>query len=287
QLRQWIDSVTVSNVDGRRAITTTTGNAQDRTKTRWYSDGTSDWNSWTDTWYTDQTTDDGAVIDPTRISQAFNTGQAADAGTVTDADPAVSAAQGGVCGLTGTIESCLTPLANLLFGCAGLSGPARACEPATPVPGPATGTGQTLPVHTTTDGPAPQTPPVATGAGGASNPPSTPPGTASHQCDEPSASEGDVLTTPQVSDDKLQNIIDNLYKGTTNPSRVGDGTTMDAIRNETATCTPTGGSFHTTKGEESLRGLTNWLRRNPGAGFGDRLVAQSLADELSQVLGGG
>jgi len=31
-------------------------------------------------------------------------------------------------------------------------------------------------------------------------------------------------------------------------------------------------------------GLNNWLRRNPDASYYDRLVAQSLADELSLLL---
>jgi RHS repeat-associated protein len=95
-----------------------------------------------------------------------------------------------------------------------------------------------------------------------------------------------TLPTPKVSSAKLQNLVDNLYKGTTNPNRVGNGTTMDAIRNEIATGVPTGGRLHTTKGQETLNGLNNWLRRNPEANYYDRQVAQSLADELSSVLRG-
>lgn len=96
----------------------------------------------------------------------------------------------------------------------------------------------------------------------------------------------DILPTPQVGSTKLQNLVNNLYKGTTNPNRVGNGTTMDAIRNEIATGVPTGGRMHTIKGQETLNGLNNWLRRNKDADYYDRLVAQSLADELSLVLRG-
>lgn len=96
-----------------------------------------------------------------------------------------------------------------------------------------------------------------------------------------------ILPTPQVGSTKLQHLVDNLYKGTTNPNRVGNGTTMDAIRNEHATGVPTGGRMHSIKGQETLNGLNNWLRRNPGASYSDRLVGQSLADELSLVLRGG
>ena len=94
----------------------------------------------------------------------------------------------------------------------------------------------------------------------------------------------EALPAPVVEGTKLQNIVNNLYKGTTNPNRVGNGTTMDAIRNELATGAPTGGRMHVTKGQESLRGLDNWLARNPDAPYHDRLVAQSLADELRGVL---
>lgn len=97
----------------------------------------------------------------------------------------------------------------------------------------------------------------------------------------------DILPTPRVSSQGLQNHIDALYKGTTNPSRVGNGTTMDAIRNELATGVPTAGRMHSIKGQERLNGLNNWLRRNPDVPYYDRLVAQSLADELSLVLRGG
>lgn len=60
---------------------------------------------------------------------------------------------------------------------------------------------------------------------------------------------------------------------------------MDAIRNEIATGASTGGKMHTIKGQETLQGLNNWLQRNADAPYHDRLVAQSIADELSAVLG--
>lgn len=96
----------------------------------------------------------------------------------------------------------------------------------------------------------------------------------------------EVLATPQVASPKLQNIVNDLYKGTTNPERIGNGTMMYAIANELKTGLPTAGKFHSIKGQDSLNGLNNWLARNPSAPYQDRLVAQSLADELSAVLGG-
>jgi hypothetical protein len=85
----------------------------------------------------------------------------------------------------------------------------------------------------------------------------------------------------------LQNIINDLFKGTTNPGRIGNGTTMDAIRHESATGEKVGGVFHSQKGADYARGLQNWLRANPDAPYRDRVAAQSILDELRSVLGGG
>lgn len=93
-----------------------------------------------------------------------------------------------------------------------------------------------------------------------------------------------VLAKPNVSDAKLQNYVDNLYKGTTNPTRVGTGTTADAVRAELATGQATAGKFHMQKAEETIRGLQRWLRNNPNASYHDRLVAQSLLDDLLDAL---
>jgi hypothetical protein len=101
----------------------------------------------------------------------------------------------------------------------------------------------------------------------------------------PTSALDDVLPYPTVTDPKLQNYVDNLYKGTTNPHRVGTGTTADAVRNELTTGLPTGGTFHSTKAQETINGLTRWLRNNPDATYSDRLVAQSLLDDLVDALG--
>lgn len=89
---------------------------------------------------------------------------------------------------------------------------------------------------------------------------------------------------PDVTDEKLNNYVSNLFKGTKNDHRVGDGTTMDAIRAESATGEATHGRMHAIKGRETLRGLERWLRQNPDASGHDRQVAKSLIDELKDVL---
>jgi len=92
---------------------------------------------------------------------------------------------------------------------------------------------------------------------------------------------------PQVRHWRLRRIVDDLWKGTTNPNRVGDGTTMDAVRNEIRTNVPTHGRFHSNKAREAINALDNWLRRyGPEATRTDRLWARQLRQELQRALEG-
>jgi hypothetical protein len=67
--------------------------------------------------------------------------------------------------------------------------------------------------------------------------------------------------------------------------RVGTGTTADAVRYELRTGEKVFARSHTQKAEEYLRGIKSWLKRNPDADYHDRLVAQSIADDLRDALG--
>ena len=78
----------------------------------------------------------------------------------------------------------------------------------------------------------------------------------------------------------------DLYKGAKTSSPIGTGNTADAIRNELETGLPTGGKFHTQKGQEYINALSNWLTRNPNASHYDRLVAESLNNDLKAAIGG-
>lgn len=89
---------------------------------------------------------------------------------------------------------------------------------------------------------------------------------------------------PDVSDSKLQNYVSDLFKGVDSPVRMGDGTTMDAIRHELLTGEAVHGRRHLIKGQEILNGLTRWLREHPNASTHDRQVAEKLADELREAL---
>jgi hypothetical protein len=54
----------------------------------------------------------------------------------------------------------------------------------------------------------------------------------------------DVLATPVVENPTLKNIVTDLYRGTTNPGRVGMGTTADAVRSVSKLVNPP--SVHST-----------------------------------------
>lgn len=72
-----------------------------------------------------------------------------------------------------------------------------------------------------------------------------------------------------------------MYKHANKPGTVGDGTTMASLREEVAT----GSGQHIQKSQEITRGLGKWLLRNQAASAHDRLVAQSLYNELVSILG--
>ena len=90
-----------------------------------------------------------------------------------------------------------------------------------------------------------------------------------------------------VGDPKLQNLMDNIYKGASNPNRVGDGTLADAVRYENATGGTVGGKTHTVKAQETIRGLQNWLDRNTHALQSDKEEAITQIQRLQDALVGG
>lgn len=94
-----------------------------------------------------------------------------------------------------------------------------------------------------------------------------------------------VRRRPDVEDTNLKHFIDHLFRGVDNPRRIGDGTTMDAIRNELLTGEATHGRGHIQKGRDMHRGLDKWLRHNPHASESDRQLARSLIEELKEAFG--
>ena len=94
------------------------------------------------------------------------------------------------------------------------------------------------------------------------------------------------LPIPQVSDPKLKNLVNDLYKGAKMPSPIGTGSTADAVRNELKTGLPTGGRFHSQNAQEYITALRRFLKNNPNASNSDRMVAQALLDDLIAALKG-
>jgi hypothetical protein len=91
---------------------------------------------------------------------------------------------------------------------------------------------------------------------------------------------------PTVNSPKLQNILNDLYKGANNPGRAGDGTTADALRNEFRVGEPTGGKWHLQKALELQRGLAKWLMDRANTDPGDRAVASRELRNLWDAMAG-
>jgi hypothetical protein len=83
---------------------------------------------------------------------------------------------------------------------------------------------------------------------------------------------------------KLRSIIKELYD---RPNAViGNGGTADAIRYEISTGKPVGNVWHSIKGENSIRGIDNWLSANPFAPASDRAAATWVRNDLRNALNG-
>jgi len=92
---------------------------------------------------------------------------------------------------------------------------------------------------------------------------------------------------PAVHHWRLRRIVDDLWRGTEDPGRVGDGTTMAAVRNEVLTGRPTHGRFHLDKAGQSVDRLTHWLDEyGSSASRTDRQWAWRLRAELARASRG-
>jgi hypothetical protein len=95
----------------------------------------------------------------------------------------------------------------------------------------------------------------------------------------------DLNIKPNVSNEKLKNIINDLYKGQGGPNTIGNGTTMDAVRNELQTGLPTNGKFHTQKLNDYLNALQRRLRAGDLNDY-DKSVVNSLMEDINKALNG-
>jgi len=90
---------------------------------------------------------------------------------------------------------------------------------------------------------------------------------------------------PAVENEKLSNLVNDLYKGANTKNPVGTGSTADAIRSEGQTGVPVGGRFHSQKGQQYINALSNWIRKNPDASEGDIKAANTMLNDLKDALG--
>lgn len=83
----------------------------------------------------------------------------------------------------------------------------------------------------------------------------------------------------------MKNVVNDLYKGQDNPNSIGNGTTMDAVRNEIATGEATFGRFHTQKLNDYLNAL-NKLKNGGGLSPSDTIITNALIDDIINALSG-
>jgi RHS repeat-associated protein len=94
------------------------------------------------------------------------------------------------------------------------------------------------------------------------------------------------VSRPTVTDPKLQNIVNDLYKGDRMPHVLGNGSTADAARIEKELGQKIHGRDHQNKAQEYIRAINNWERRNPGASAADKAAAKAMKDDMTNALAG-
>ncbi|WP_317178157.1 hemagglutinin repeat-containing protein [Pectobacterium sp. HCp5_1] len=91
------------------------------------------------------------------------------------------------------------------------------------------------------------------------------------------------MEKPNVKDDNLKNIINDLYRPN---AKVGSGSTADAVRYELATGEKVGGRGHVEKAQTYSKALQDWLNKNPQASSSDRAAAENVLKDMQNALKG-
>lgn len=91
------------------------------------------------------------------------------------------------------------------------------------------------------------------------------------------------MEKPIVADDKLQDIINELYRDN---AKIGSGSTADAVRYEMNTGFNVGGKTHTQKANNYSSFILKWLEKNPNASASDRAVAENILRDMQNALNG-
>ena len=95
----------------------------------------------------------------------------------------------------------------------------------------------------------------------------------------------DLNIKPKVTNQELQNAIDEIYKGQGSRRQIGNGSVMDAVRNEQKTGGSTKGKYHSKK----ARGTINRLEKQIGIGrlsIEEKKIARELIKDLKKALSG-
>ena len=91
------------------------------------------------------------------------------------------------------------------------------------------------------------------------------------------------MEKPNVKDENLKNLIDDLYRPN---AKIGSGSTADAVRYEMATGEKVGGRGHVEKAQTYSKALQDWLNKNPQASQVDRSAAENVLKDMQNALKG-
>jgi RHS repeat-associated protein len=91
-----------------------------------------------------------------------------------------------------------------------------------------------------------------------------------------------AMQKPAVTNTALAHILNKIYRPN---AKIGSGSTADAVRYEILTGEMVGGALHSTKAEDSIRSLKDWLVKNETALPGDRAAAENVILDLIDALG--
>ena len=93
----------------------------------------------------------------------------------------------------------------------------------------------------------------------------------------------DLNVKPMVSNAKTQKIIDEIYEGQGKKGQIGNGSMMDAIKNELKTGKSTKGYFHSKKGRNTIVEL----KKHIGSGklnANDKAIVRALVEDIKKAL---